>query len=1467
MVGVIDTASETVEPPRRLLAAVVDSLAIECPTRRFCLIPNGTEVHQGFREVTLKELCRAVNTMSWWMEKHLGSSVKGETIAYLGSNDIRYIILMLASHKTGCTIFFPSTRLSNEAYDSVFGATRTKMLLFSPEKHHLVSGLTGPSKSISSLEVPSVTEMLNDNLNVKHYDFASTYEEMEDKTAFIIHSSGTTGMPKSVSLTHGFLGTVDYSAFMPRPSGRSPAFFQDLLSTDPHPSNLVLSVTPYFHMMGLVALFESIFHNIPFVTIPDQPLSVNLLIDVIHATHPTATILPPSILEDMSLSQEALECLSTLKFVCYGGAPLAKQVGDKVSQYTQVRNPIGSTEMGIISSLVPEGKENWGYFEWNPTYGIDMQSVTDDLYELVIPRVEDSRRMHGIFHTFPALKEYRSKDLYVRHPEIPKLWQYRGRLDDVIVLSNGEKLNPVTLEKVVEGHPSVRRALVFGQGRFQTGLLIEPAIDDHNGNIDEQNFVDMIWPSVQIANKTVPRYGQVLKNMIRLASPRKPFKLTPKGTTQRHVINADYAEEIDALYAAAQDKQLGAELPSTIDFESVHRYVHEVITSLTGRSDIKPSDDLFGLGLDSLQAIELSNLLRNAVSSYNLTLGTESITVQNVYARPTTEKLAGLLLAVLQEQAATAPTASRSERIAGLVSKYTGDLPIRSFNSSAQLPPLSTVILTGSTGSLGTYILSGLLNDPKVAKVYCFNRAADAGTRQQQGFAEKGLDASSLKDPSKVEFLHVSFGDKNFGLGDAMYSKLLDTVDLIIHNAWKVNFNHPVSSFEDPHIKGVRELVNFSLESRYNAHLAFVSSVSTIAAWTPTSDESAVPESPMETVDSVLKQGYGESKHVGERICSEASRRSGVPTSVLRVGQIAGPDSRLGLWNPHEWLPSVVKTSKTMGKVPDTLGSFLVDWIAVDTLARITIEILLSRRPSLSTQPHAVFHLTNTSRIPWNNLIPAIQERYPVSVVSLAEWVDELEHIPNPSPQDLDEKPALKLLSFYQALAHSAAVPNAEISVENSKQASRTMASLGPVSRAQMSNWLNHVMSDFQVVRGARNMESRAPAMSGTSSSKLENLIVPDAHLEPMARLVNGAFDDLSQPRSSTSVHIVSRWFSGLPALYGRNETLDATVRCFTAHHISKVLQNPQMARYSRSAYIEALSRLRKSLNAPSERLSADIFCAVLLLCLYELFANNQNPDTWMKHAKAVSQLAEIRGPNAYKDPFNNTLLKAARGLIVMHSLFSGERCFLASDRWHAIMKQRINSFYSEELEDLLEEFIALFTLAPSLVHALYDIKASDMTSPATWKKASETLTRILEMQNKLSEWYSRFSRMAPPPYERLSSSNDAVYPIVLHYSDLNIASIFNSYHAYMAIIHEALRTLGYPGEHEAMVAFFRDQICKSVEYNGAGPLGPYRMGFPLRVAYEAADPKTKAWIENRLVQMSQYYAAVAPKNFATPFD
>lgn len=238
--------------------------------------------------------------------------------------------------------------------------------------------------------------------------------------------------------------------------------------------------------------------------------------------------------------------------------------------------------------------------------------------------------------------------------------------------------------------------------------------------------------------------------------------------------------------------------------------------------------------------------------------------------------------------------------------------------------------MTGSTGSLGTYILHSLLSTRSVSKLYCLNRS-DAEHRQKKCLKEKGLALDAKDWKSKVEFLHVSFGDVRFGLSETKYDELLESVDAIIHNAWMVDFNHPIESFEETHIQGVRRFVDFSLASKRNAHIHFVSSISTVGAWPPKTGY-LVPEIPMENASVTLRQGYGESKHVAERICLEASRKSGVPTSVYRVGQIDGPTTSNGGWNPHEWLPTIISTSKAIGKLHNSLGSMAVDWIPVVSL-------------------------------------------------------------------------------------------------------------------------------------------------------------------------------------------------------------------------------------------------------------------------------------------------------------------------------------------------------------------------------------------------------------------------------------------------------------------------------------------------------------------------------------------------------
>jgi hypothetical protein len=99
--------------------------------------------------------------------------------------------------------------------------------------------------------------------------------------------------------------------------------------------------------------------------------------------------------------------------------------------------------------------------------------------------------------------------------------------------------------------------------------------------------------------------------------------------------------------------------------------------------------------------------------------------------------------------------------------------------------------------------------------------------------------------------------------------------------------------------------------------------------------------------------------------------------------------------------------------------------------------------------------LVNPSATSWESLLPSIQERYNVQPVSMSEWVDELESITNPSPEDVTTKPALKLLDFYRGLVEGEGTLSAPIEVEKTKDASTTMKSMEPISAELMSNWLN----------------------------------------------------------------------------------------------------------------------------------------------------------------------------------------------------------------------------------------------------------------------------------------------------------------------------------------------------------------------------------------------------------------------------
>lgn len=95
----------------------------------------------------------------------------------------------------------------------------------------------------------------------------------------------------------------------------------------------------------------------------------------------------------------------------------------------------------------------------------------------------------------------------------------------------------------------------------------------------------------------------------------------------------------------------------------------------------------------------------------------------------------------------------------------------------------------------------------------------------------------------------------------------------VVHNAWKVNFNHSLSSFESQ-IAGTPKLVDFCLAAKHSPKLLFTSSVSVAHGLDPRSGP--VPETTLPDPTVATSSGYASSKYVIERVSESVSTRDPV---------------------------------------------------------------------------------------------------------------------------------------------------------------------------------------------------------------------------------------------------------------------------------------------------------------------------------------------------------------------------------------------------------------------------------------------------------------------------------------------------------------------------------------------------------------------------------------------------------------
>ncbi|KAJ5273775.1 NRPS-like enzyme [Penicillium angulare] len=892
------------------------------------------------------------------------------------------------------------------------------------------------------------------------------FRDVEDLPAMIIHSSGTTGFPKPVTITHGYLATIDNMQALPVPAGR-----QNSLLSLQHRGEVRFFYSPMFHFMGIICLAESLFFQTPFFFASDRPLTPGLFSQIMNSNNPpTWGTLSPYTLETLINTEEGLAGLKKLSGINYGGAPMAQATGNKLSSLFRIQTILGSSETSYTPGLQCEDPADWAYNEWIPEFDLHMDNVGNDLWELVLPQTR-TRRYHGISHSSPHVGEYRTGDLFRAHPSKPGLWRYDGRRDDIIVLSNGEKFNPIEAEGVIGSHSLVNIAVIVGQGKFQAALLIEPKWEELPSSWTFDLLKRKIWHLVENANMALPGYAKIFDSHIVFTSREKPFQLSPKGTIRRRDILKDYNTELERLYepkSAVVQSLKHKQDPLGTSFLQIQHWIQHEVMQMLSLDSIDPKGDLAVLGMDSLQVIQLSQRLEFAEREL-FELQKPSIwTSAQIYDLSTIPQLAKVLYNHihghepndLQNGAST--TWSRKDSL------------IRSIWQHAQLLGSSglTIAITGTTGELGSYVLDSILQDPSISLVICLNRSSDAKEKQVASFEKKELSKLWLTETKRVQFWTCSLDERFLGLESQKYTFLKENVDCVLHNAWPVNFNQPLAFFA-PQIAGTRRLLTLVEESSRHADFHFVSSVSTVMYQSAESEMTITETLP--EVTQTLDQGYGESKLVAEHLCKIASEQSKSRIAIHRVGQLAGPtNAKAGIWNTRDWFPSLVRSSSTMHKVPSSLGPLHVDWLPIvsisfvayisgnrltfliytqDTAAHIMTEILQSRRRQ-DRPSFMVYHITNPNLGDWRALADLVARACDANVVPLAEWVRDLELRVEKDEGDLGNVPAAGLLDFFRFLVSREGFLKLKFSVEHSKMESSTLRKVDSVSNNLMNIWL-----------------------------------------------------------------------------------------------------------------------------------------------------------------------------------------------------------------------------------------------------------------------------------------------------------------------------------------------------------------------------------------------------------------------------
>lgn len=194
----------------------------------------------------------------------------------------------------------------------------------------------------------------------------------------------------------------------------------------------------------------------------------------------------------------------------------------------------------------------------------------------------------------------------------------------------------------------------------------------------------------------------------------------------------------------------------------------------------------------SLQATWIRNSILHAVRQ-TTQANIRSLPGNFVYQHPSINVLSTFISDHAGSSVQQSGESNNEERLAAMYSildKYSMDF--QKHVPTVHRPSEDVVLVTGTTGGLGTALLAALVEDPKVQRVYAVNRhgGAPLAERQRQVLIQRGYDADRVMSSDKVILVETDMDGDNFGFSPDLY----DEVPCHSFSSWSRHLN-PLKRF------------------------------------------------------------------------------------------------------------------------------------------------------------------------------------------------------------------------------------------------------------------------------------------------------------------------------------------------------------------------------------------------------------------------------------------------------------------------------------------------------------------------------------------------------------------------------------------------------------------------------------------------------------------------------------------------